>query len=568
MAGWLEALDRRARLRARAGLTRRLRPRSPPTPVIDLAGNDYLGLSRHPAVTAAATAALTGYGLGATGSRLVRGSTEPHHELEADLADWLGTAGALVYSSGYLANLGAVRALARPRTLLVSDAHNHASLIDGCRISGAETVVTPHADVDAVDAALAAAPGRPAVVVTESVFSVDGDLAPLARLHEVARRYGALLLVDDAHALGVRGPAGAGAVAAAGLAGEPDVVVTATLSKALGGAGGVVAGPAELIRHLVDTGRTFIYDTALPPAVAAGVLAAHRPGPGRRRAARRARRPGGRRRSPAPRGRSDASRPRPPAVLSVTAPGPEEAVAWAAACRDRGVAVGCFRPPSTPDNRSRLRLTVNAGVPRADFDRALDVIVDCAAAGSRPPSAAEELVGGAGSRRAEPAGRCADAAWRGPVLVTGTDTGVGKTVVTAAIAAAAQAAGLRVAVRQAGPDRYGARRPRRTSTCVDRLAAPTDRPHAGQLPGSAGPAGRGPGGRARAARAAHRGRRGPRRGRRSTIWCWSRGPAGCWCRWGCAPPARPGRSPTWRWRSALRRWWSPAPGWARSTTPR
>ncbi|MGC4766484.1 8-amino-7-oxononanoate synthase [Micromonospora sp. DT46] len=385
MADWLAALDRRAELRAKAGLTRRLRPRAAGDAVVDLAGNDYLGLATHPQVTAAAARALSAYGLGATGSRLVRGSTDAHHALEDTLADWLGAERALVFSSGYLANLGAVRALVRPRTLLVSDAHNHASLIDGCRISGAETVVTPHADVAAVAAALAAAPGRPAVVVTESVFSVDGDLAPLARLHAVAREHGALLLVDDAHALGVTGPAGAGGVAAAGLAGQPDVVVTATLSKALGGAGGVVAGPAEFVRHVIETGRTFIFDTALPPAVAAGVHAAvglARAGDDLRaelaeRASLVVRRLGvaGLAVS-APDG----------AVVSVTAPGPEAASAWAADCRDRGVAVGCFRPPSTPDNRSRLRLTIGAGISRADFERALETIVECA-----PVSARSEL---------------------------------------------------------------------------------------------------------------------------------------------------------------------------------
>ena len=377
MAGWWEALERRAGLRAKAGLTRTLRPRGIDDPVVDLAGNDYLGLARHPAVVAAATEALTGYGLGATGSRLVRGSTDAHTALETALADWLGAQQALVYSSGYLANLGAVRALVGPRTLLVSDAHNHASLIDGCRLSGAETVVVPHADVAAFGAALAAAPGRPAVVVTESVYSVDGDLAPLAALHRVVRDAGALLLVDDAHAIGVLGQDGAGAVAAAGLAGAPDVVVTATLSKALGGAGGVVAGPAALIRHLVDTGRTFIYDTAPPPAVVAGVHAALRVarsaddlrGVLRERArtvVRRLRAAGLTVSDPAA------------GIISVTAPGPEAAVAWAADCRDRGTAVGCFRPPSTPDGTSRLRLTLNAGVPADDFDRALDVIVECA----------------------------------------------------------------------------------------------------------------------------------------------------------------------------------------------
>ncbi|MGA3538484.1 8-amino-7-oxononanoate synthase [Micromonosporaceae bacterium DT194] len=375
-AEWLAALDRSAQRRAKAGLTRRLRPRGPADEVIDLAGNDYLGLARHPAVTAAAADALTAYGLGATGSRLVRGSTDAHRELERQLADWTGTAGALVFSSGYLANLAAVRALVRANTLLVSDAHNHASLIDGCRISGAQTVVTPHNDVAAVEAALAAAPGRDAVVVTESIFSVDGDLAPLAELHAVTRSHGALLLVDEAHALGVSGPAGAGAVAAAGLAGAPDVIVTATLSKSLGGAGGLVAGPAQFIRHLVETGRTFIFDTALPPAVAAGVLAATRLARDgddlRAELADRAATATTRLRAAGlavctPRG----------GVVSATAPGPEAAVAWAADCLDRGVAVGCFRPPSTPDPRSRLRLTINAGVPRADFERALDMIVEC-----------------------------------------------------------------------------------------------------------------------------------------------------------------------------------------------
>ncbi|WP_412752333.1 8-amino-7-oxononanoate synthase [Krasilnikovia sp. M28-CT-15] len=377
MAAWLTALERLARSRAKAGLTRELRPRAADDDVVDLAGNDYLGLARHPEVVAAAAEALSAYGLGATGSRLVRGSTEAHAALEQDLAGWLGAEQALVYSSGYLANLGAVRAVADRQTLVVSDAYNHASLIDGCKMSGAETVVAPHGDPAAVAAVLDAAPGRPAVVVTESVFSVDGDLGPLAALHEVTAARGALLLVDDAHALGVLGPQGAGGVAAAGLAGAPDVVVTATLSKSLGGAGGVIAGPRQLVRHLVDTGRTFIYDTAVPPAVAAGAHAAlriARAADDRRallaaRAERTVRRLGA---------AGFAVRRPAGAVLSVTAPGPEAALAWAADCRDRGIAVGCFRPPSTPDGSSRLRLTLSAGVSDMDFARALDVIVECA----------------------------------------------------------------------------------------------------------------------------------------------------------------------------------------------
>ena len=374
-ADWLDDLRERADQRQRAGLRRALRPRAAGDGVTDLAGNDYLGLSRHPAVLAAAAAALSEYGLGATGSRLVRGSTDLHARLEAGLAGLLGTGAALVYSSGFLANVGAVRALAGPGTLLVSDRHNHASIVDGCRGSGAEVVVAPHADVAAVEAALAGRGDRPALVVTESVFSVDGDLAPLPALHETCRRYGARLLVDDAHAVGVLGPRGAGGVAAAGLSGEPDVVVTSTLSKAFGAAGGVVAGPAELIAHLVDTGRTFIYDTALPPAVAAGALVALDlivPADDLRaelaeRAALVGKRLVG----------FEVTEPA-AGVVSVTAPGPEEAVAWAAACRERGVAVGCFRPPSTPDTRSRLRLTISTGVPRETFEAALDIVAECA----------------------------------------------------------------------------------------------------------------------------------------------------------------------------------------------
>src|SRR5690606_27536300 len=212
--------------------------------LVDLAGNDYLGLARHPEVVAAASRALKGYGLGATSSRLVRGSTEVDAELEAALAARLGCGAALVYSSGFLANLGAVRA-----------------------------VVYRHADPAALREALDG-PGEGGVAITESVFSVYGDLAPLAALHAVVRDRGAVLMVDDAHALGLLGPDGGGAVRAAGLAGSPDVVRTATLSKAMGAAGGGVAGPAAFLEHLVDTSRRFIYDAGLPPAVAGGALAA------------------------------------------------------------------------------------------------------------------------------------------------------------------------------------------------------------------------------------------------------------------------------------------------------
>ncbi|NUR73119.1 MAG: 8-amino-7-oxononanoate synthase [Hamadaea sp.] len=369
MSDWLATLARKAELRDKAGLRRDLRPRPAADPVVDLAGNDYLGLSRHPEVIAAAGAALGAYGLGATGSRLVRGTTDLHAELEKQLAAWIGTPEVLVYSSGYLANLGIVRALVTPQTTLVADEHVHASLIDGGRLSGARTVTYRHGDPAHLAEVLRDT--NRAVVLTESVFSVDGDLAPLRDLHKVAREHGALLLVDDAHGLGVVEDS------TAGLAGEDDVVITATLSKALGGAGGLVAGPSALVRHLIDTGRTFIFDTALPPAVTAGVLAATRiavTSPELRVELRS--------RSLYAHSRlADAGlRVRLPAggVVSVEAPSAEQAASWASACRRSGVAVGCFRPPSTPDHVSRLRLTVNVGVPRAAFEQALEKVVEAA----------------------------------------------------------------------------------------------------------------------------------------------------------------------------------------------
>jgi 8-amino-7-oxononanoate synthase len=368
MADWLSVLARKADLRSRAGLRRSVRPRS--LTAVDLAGNDYLGLSRHPLVLSAAARALADFGLGATGSRLVRGTTDLHSRLESALAHFMGTPSALVYSSGYLANLGAIRALASlsPNTVLAADAYVHASLVDGCRLAGVTTVFYDHASVSSLRSVLSAHPGRRLVVITESVFSVDGDLAPLAALREVCREFGALLLVDDAHGLGV-------VTALDGLAGQDDVVITATLSKALGGAGGVVAGPAEFIEHLVDTGRTFIFDTALPPSVAAGVaqaLALITPALSREVSDRA---------QFAYRRLAAAGLPvRTPAagILSVQAPSADAAVAWTARLREQNVAVGCFRPPSTPDHVSRLRLTINAGVDRAAFDEAVEKIVETA----------------------------------------------------------------------------------------------------------------------------------------------------------------------------------------------
>ncbi|MFH8610821.1 8-amino-7-oxononanoate synthase [Streptomyces sp. NPDC018029] len=368
--GWL---DEQARLRADAGLVRTLRPRPAAADgLLDLAGNDYLGLTRHPEVTEGAAAAARRWGGGATGSRLVTGSTELHAELERELADFCGAEAALVFSSGYAANLAAVTALAPHGSLIVSDAGNHASLIDGCRLARGTTQVVPHADPEAVRKTLDAHGGH-AVLVSDSVFSVDGDMAPLAELAAVCRGFGAGLIVDDAHGLGVLGDGGRGAPYAAGLAGADDTVVTLTLSKSLGSQGGAVLGPARVIEHLVNAARTFIFDTGLAPAAAGAALAALRllrREPGRAARAREVAAELHRRLTA-----EGLSAVRPDAaVVSVRAPSPERAVRWAADCRAEGLAVGCFRPPSVPDGISRLRLTARADLTDAQIAGAVRVI--------------------------------------------------------------------------------------------------------------------------------------------------------------------------------------------------
>src|ERR1700753_402292 len=199
---WLEAVERQRR---EAGLRRLLRPRPAVATELDLASNDYLGLSQHPDVIEGGVQALRMWGAGATGSRLVTGDTELHQQFESELAEFVGAASGLLFSSGYTANLGAVVGLSGPGSLLVSDAHSHASLVDACRLSRARGGVSPRRDVDAVDAALASRDEDRAVVVTDSVFSTDGALAPIRELHDVCRRHRALLIVDEAHGLGVRG---------------------------------------------------------------------------------------------------------------------------------------------------------------------------------------------------------------------------------------------------------------------------------------------------------------------------------------------------------------------------
>lgn len=363
---WLDDVELRRR---RAGLRRSLRSRAAVGCEVDLASNDYLGLSQHPEVIDAGVRALRTWGAGSTGSRLVTGNTELHEEFECALADFIGVPAALVFSSGYTANLGAVVSLSGPGSLVVSDAVSHASLVDACRLSRARVVVAPHRDVAAVEAALAARDEERALVVTDSVFSADGALAPLRELHEVCRAHRALLLVDEAHGLGVRGAGGRGLVEETGLAGSGDVVVTTTLSKALGSQGGVVLGSEAVRDHLIDSARPFIFDTGLAPASVGAATAALRilaDEPWRADAVR------GHARTLAE--VCGVSEPPESAVVSVILGDPSSAVAAAEDCLRAGVRVGCFRPPTVPAGTSRLRLTARASLTDDEMQLARQVL--------------------------------------------------------------------------------------------------------------------------------------------------------------------------------------------------
>lgn len=330
--------------------------------MLDLASNDYLGLCRDPRLARAAAGAADRWGAGASGSRLVTGSTTLHAELEDELADLVGAPAGLVFSSGYLANLAAVTALAGPDCLVVSDADNHASLVDACRLSRSRVLVTPSGDLAAIENALAGRAESRAVLVVDAIGSATGRLLPLAALARLAERSGAFLVVDDAHGLGVRG-GGRGAAAEAGITGLPYVLTTVTLSKALGAQGGAVLADRPVIEHLVDTARSFIFDTGLnPPAVGAALAAV------RILAA-----------SP---GLADAVLDRAGRLAAICAvPATESAVVpvligaaqdaydRSMALLDNGILVGCFRPPAVPAGTARLRLTGRATLTDAELDR-------------------------------------------------------------------------------------------------------------------------------------------------------------------------------------------------------
>ena len=271
----------------RLGLSRRLRlvsgPQGPTVlldgkPVLLLCSNNYLGLADHPRVCGAAAEAAKRWGVGAGASRLISGTMTVHRRLEERLAAFAGRQSCLLFGSGYLANLGVIGALAGRGDTVFSDELNHASIVDGCRLSRAEVVVYRHADVEHLLWSMRRHSGRGKthggrLIVTDSVFSMDGDVAPLAEIVELAHSTGARVAVDEAHAIGTYGPGGRGVLAQEGLEGEVDAIV-GTLGKALGSYGAYVCADEEMVRYLLNTARSFIYSTAPPPPAIAGALAA------------------------------------------------------------------------------------------------------------------------------------------------------------------------------------------------------------------------------------------------------------------------------------------------------
>ncbi len=371
---------RLAELRA-AGLerrTRRVDGASGPWVRIDgrevllLCANDYLGLAGDERVREAAAGAALRWGAGAGASRLVSGTLPIHEELEARLAAWERRERAVLFGSGYLANVGVISALAERGDVVFSDALNHASIVDGCRLSRAEVFVYRHADVEHLAWGLARAEGRGALVVTDSVFSMDGDVAPLAEIVALARRWGARTVVDEAHGTGCLGLGGRGAVAAAGLEEQVDVLV-GTLGKALGAYGAYVACGGDLAALLVNSARPFIFSTAPPPAAAGAALAAlaileQEPGRPARLQANAALLRDALSAHGLDTGGSSTQ------ILPLVVGAAEDAVAAAEGALGEGVFAQAIRPPTVPAGTSRLRVAVSSEHTPADLRAAADVL--------------------------------------------------------------------------------------------------------------------------------------------------------------------------------------------------
>ncbi len=362
------------------GLRRFLEPlESPQGPVVRIGGetlvnfasNDYLGLASSLSVRAAAISALEGLGVGTGASRLVVGDTEIHQRLEARLASFERSEAALLFNSGYAANVGTLQSLVGPQDVVFSDSLNHASLIDGCRLSRARVVVYPHCDVAALDAALASTPARRRLVVTDTVFSMDGDHAPLRELVSLCRSHRAALLVDEAHATGVLGSRGAGLCEELGLEDAVDIRM-GTLSKALGGLGAYICSSRSVVELVLNRARPLVFSTALPAALCAAAEAAvdlvEFDDSLRARLWRNIRRF-----SEGLRALGLPAEPR-SAIFPVILGEPESALEASRALRSEGLLVKAIRPPTVPVGTSRLRFCLSAAHSEGHVDMALDAL--------------------------------------------------------------------------------------------------------------------------------------------------------------------------------------------------
>jgi 8-amino-7-oxononanoate synthase len=374
------------------GLYRRLRLISGPQgarvlldgqPVLLLCSNNYLGLADHPRVREAAADAAMRWGAGAGASRLVSGNMTVHRRLEEQLADFKGASACVLFGSGYLANSGTISALAREGDVVFSDALNHASIVDGCRLARADTFVYEHCDTDHLEWGLRQADGRGSLIVTDSIFSMDGDVAPLEEIVELAHRYDTRVMVDEAHATGCIGPGGRGLVAELGLEHEIDLLV-GTLGKALGSYGAYVCCDRELAEFLINRARTLIFSTALPPPSAAGAMAALeilREQPERvdklRRNARALR--DALEAEGVECGASDTQ------ILPLVVGDAGEAMAACERALGAGVFAQAIRPPTVPEGTSRLRLAVMASHTRSELRRAAGVLAEALRAGAAQP---------------------------------------------------------------------------------------------------------------------------------------------------------------------------------------
>ena len=344
---------------------------------INLCSNDYLGLAERPELREAVVRALrNGARAGATGSRLLSGQTESWEELENEFARFAGTEAALFFGSGYGANVGMLAAIVGPDDVVYSDVLNHASLIDGMRLSGARKVIYPHLDLNALEDRLKEDAGAPwrRVIVTESVFSMNGDVAPLQEMATLAERYGAAMIVDEAHATGVHGPEGRGLATEAGIL--PQALATLhTCGKALGSAGAFVCGPAVLKEHLINHARTFIFSTALPPYLAEQIRAALRLAKGmdRERETLKKRAHGvisALQHEGFRTGNSGSQ------IVPVILGSNEKTLKAAAHLQKEGFAVRGIRPPTVPQGQARLRLSLTTKIAEEDLKRLVSSLTE------------------------------------------------------------------------------------------------------------------------------------------------------------------------------------------------